>query len=180
VADYIPYWQLLRDPRWQRKRLEVMERAEFACEECSSATDTLNVHHRHYVKGRKPWEYGDDELRCLCENCHRIIGAKIEEAQQLIGSVSQFYLEEFIGFMRGSIALHNPDECSVLADCLGVSIGVARAYGVKTADVAYARSVYGDAIPSDHLIDVSRRRFDIATAGEQLILKQAPTHEAPV
>ena len=31
----------------------------------------LNVHHTYYIKGRKPWEYGNDTLVTLCENCHK-------------------------------------------------------------------------------------------------------------
>jgi hypothetical protein len=64
------YSDLLRDPRWQRKRLEVMHRAHFACEHCGDTTTTLNVHHVEYVRGRMPWEYSGRELRCLCEPCH--------------------------------------------------------------------------------------------------------------
>lgn len=54
-----PYWQLLKDPRWQRKRLEVLNRANFACRECGGTDLTLHVHHRYYISGRKPWEYPD-------------------------------------------------------------------------------------------------------------------------
>lgn len=64
------YQELLKDPRWQRKRLEIMERADFACEKCHDKTTTLNVHHERYVRGRAPWEYENDELHCLCERCH--------------------------------------------------------------------------------------------------------------
>ncbi len=31
----------------------------------------LNVHHKYYVKGKAPWEYEDDALVTLCEECHR-------------------------------------------------------------------------------------------------------------
>ena len=31
----------------------------------------LNVHHKYYVKGKTPWEYKDDALITLCENCHK-------------------------------------------------------------------------------------------------------------
>lgn len=65
------YSDLLKDPRWQRKRLEVMEAAGFACELCRATDKTLNVHHAKYVRGRKPWEYDRSELHCLCEGCHR-------------------------------------------------------------------------------------------------------------
>jgi hypothetical protein len=64
------YADLLKDPRWQRRRLEVLERAGWACEQCSATTRTLHVHHVRYVRGRMPWAYGDDELQCLCEHCH--------------------------------------------------------------------------------------------------------------
>lgn len=60
----------LRDPRWQRRRLEIMQRADFSCEECSSKTRTLHVHHKIYRTGAMPWEYTDAELACICEDCH--------------------------------------------------------------------------------------------------------------
>lgn len=65
-----PYWELLRDPQWQRKRLEVMQRANFKCERCGDASSTLNVHHTYYTKGAMPWDYPDEALKCWCEPCH--------------------------------------------------------------------------------------------------------------
>ncbi len=34
-----PYWQKLQDPRWQRKRLEILNRAGWKCEKCGNAED---------------------------------------------------------------------------------------------------------------------------------------------
>lgn len=31
----------------------------------------LNVHHTYYIKGKAPWEYEDDALITLCEDCHQ-------------------------------------------------------------------------------------------------------------
>lgn len=31
----------------------------------------LNIHHQYYVKGKFPWEYDDDALVTLCEDCHK-------------------------------------------------------------------------------------------------------------
>lgn len=31
----------------------------------------LNVHHKYYISGKSPWEYDDDALITLCEDCHR-------------------------------------------------------------------------------------------------------------
>lgn len=64
------YFEKLRDPRWQKMRLEVMQKNEFCCEICGDSTSTLNVHHKAYFKDREPWEYLSQQLSCLCENCH--------------------------------------------------------------------------------------------------------------
>lgn len=83
------YSQLLRDPRWQRRRLEIMARANFACEECGDTRTTLNVHHKVYRAGAMPWEYVDAELACLCENCH-------EEEHNPMPAVFASRLEELL------------------------------------------------------------------------------------
>jgi hypothetical protein len=62
---------MLRDPRWQKKRLKVMELVNFTCEDCGTDTETLNVHHSYYEKGLAPWDYPDQSLHCLCDDCHK-------------------------------------------------------------------------------------------------------------
>jgi len=64
------YSDKLKDPRWQKKRLEIMQRDGFACQECHADDVHLNVHHSYYVSGRWPWNYPDWGLRTLCEACH--------------------------------------------------------------------------------------------------------------
>lgn len=64
------YASKLKDPRWQRKRLEVMEYNSFECEVCGDKESTLNVHHKAYKKNAEPWEYEEHELSCLCDGCH--------------------------------------------------------------------------------------------------------------
>jgi hypothetical protein len=64
------YWEKLQDPRWQRRRLEALEKAEFACELCYDNESPLHVHHKEYFKGREPWEYELEQLAVLCEGCH--------------------------------------------------------------------------------------------------------------
>jgi hypothetical protein len=66
------YTEQLRDPRWQRKRLEVMQRDDFACVTCKDVTTELHIDHKFYIKGASPWEYPDDALQTLCRNCHEI------------------------------------------------------------------------------------------------------------
>jgi len=64
------YSEKLRDPRWQRRRLEIMQIAGFVCERCGSDSTTLAIHHLVYRVGSQPWCYPDHELVCLCEECH--------------------------------------------------------------------------------------------------------------
>lgn len=64
------YSELLKDPRWQKKRLEIMQRDNFTCQLCFSTTKTLHVHHLAYV-GSYPWETPDSDLITLCEDCHK-------------------------------------------------------------------------------------------------------------
>lgn len=59
------------DPRWQRKRLEVMNRDGFACRLCEDKGRTLNVHHAYYVKNRPCWDYPMFALETLCSKCHK-------------------------------------------------------------------------------------------------------------
>jgi hypothetical protein len=66
----VKYSEQLRDPRWQRKRLETMQRDDWKCCRCSRGDVTLNVHHREYINGRMPWEYELEMLETLCEPCH--------------------------------------------------------------------------------------------------------------
>jgi len=65
------YQDMLKDPIWQRKRLEILNRDNFSCQKCGSKKDTLHIHHRHYINGRKPWDYPDTLLVTLCYKCHK-------------------------------------------------------------------------------------------------------------
>lgn len=64
------YAEQLRDPRWQRRRAERLAACDYTCKKCGDTKTELNVHHRKYVRGRKPWEYDDHELDVLCRPCH--------------------------------------------------------------------------------------------------------------
>lgn len=66
----ISYSELLQDPQWQKKRLEILQSRGWACEKCDDTERTLNVHHRYYVKNREPWKYPDFCYQVLCRDCH--------------------------------------------------------------------------------------------------------------
>ena len=64
------YAEKLKDPRWQKKRLEIFERDGWRCKICGSEDDTLNVHHLTYRKGFDPWEINNGLLMTVCSKCH--------------------------------------------------------------------------------------------------------------
>ena len=68
------YEDLLKDPRWQKRRLEIMQRDNFTCQHCGNGLNDgvpLNVHHIRYRRNLMPWEYDDADLTTLCEKCHK-------------------------------------------------------------------------------------------------------------
>jgi len=64
------YGDLLKMPQWQRKRLEVMARDNFACQMCGDNMNQLHVHHSVYIDNRMPWEYANEILMTVCHYCH--------------------------------------------------------------------------------------------------------------
>lgn len=78
------YAEKLRDPRWQKKRLEVMERDHFSCIGCGNDKETLNVHHKYYVRGKEPWEYELSAFMTLCETCHEFESVNRRTAEEKI------------------------------------------------------------------------------------------------
>lgn len=81
------YSDKLRDPRWQRMRLQIMERDRFHCVECGSGDNTLNVHHGCYLPGLAPWEYEAHLLHTVCESCHERAQDALAVVHKLLGSL---------------------------------------------------------------------------------------------
>lgn len=76
------YSEQLKDPRWQRKRLEILGCANFTCVCCGNNKETLHVHHRYYVAHRYPWEYPLFCFQVLCIKCHENIKTDVEDRRQ--------------------------------------------------------------------------------------------------
>jgi 5-methylcytosine-specific restriction endonuclease McrA len=64
---------MFRDPRWQRRRLEILQRDDWRCRCCGEGGKELHVHHRRYRSGEPPWNYTDEELITLCTACHNTV-----------------------------------------------------------------------------------------------------------
>jgi len=67
------YKDKLKDPRWQKKRLEILSRDNFTCTKCNDDKSELHVHHNWYIEGLSPWDYQNKYLSSLCKYCHKAI-----------------------------------------------------------------------------------------------------------
>jgi hypothetical protein len=79
------YSQKLKDPRWQKKRLEILNRDEWKCRYCGDKKTTLAVHHLEYLG--EPWEAPEDKLITLCEDCHHLAETDCFKHRQMEGII---------------------------------------------------------------------------------------------
>jgi 5-methylcytosine-specific restriction endonuclease McrA len=105
-----PYVFKLKDPRWQKKRLEILNRDNFTCRCCGDNENTLNVHHIVYPKSRFPWDTDNNNLITLCDYCHElwhhIFNGKF--AVELISNALNLFLE----WERDDIRIYLEKNCS--------------------------------------------------------------------
>jgi 5-methylcytosine-specific restriction endonuclease McrA len=99
----ISYGQLLRDPRWQRKRLEILERDQWKCRHCGDADNELQVHHKRYERDKAPWEISEGALVTLCHDCHERVTKHLREAQELLRELTADQLIITIGQMKATL-----------------------------------------------------------------------------
>lgn len=116
------YLEKLKSPKWQKKRLEVLQRDNFKCCLCGDEETELHVHHLKYTK--EPYDAPLSDLETLCKNCHHIKtfhydvgifkkGIKIYESLIYIledGAVALFHndsgrIEHTVTFKKNSIVL---------------------------------------------------------------------------
>lgn len=98
------YRELLKDPRWTARRLEIIWRAQMTCDECGYVgrhEGEMQVHHRAYRPGSPaPWQYEDSELRCLCDPCHEELTDQMYRVQAAIGRLSVMAIPKVIRFVN--------------------------------------------------------------------------------
>lgn len=96
------YIEKLRDPRWQKKRLLILERDRWQCQSCGNEQKTLNVHHKIYLPNKDPWDYSNSQLITLCEACHDTETKNRKEIDILfIQAVRTHLLGEEISILTG-------------------------------------------------------------------------------
>lgn len=93
------YAEKLRDPRWQKRRLEILQRDDFTCRYCKDNETELHIHHLTYSKN--PWDTDEDNLITLCKHCHYII-EDCKAAEILVYAIhkNEFTNHEFVCFVN--------------------------------------------------------------------------------
>ncbi len=69
IESEIQRERLYEDPRWRKKRLEILKRDKRKCQICGC--DAQDVHHIKYINSyNAPWNIENDYLVSLCKKCH--------------------------------------------------------------------------------------------------------------
>lgn len=131
------YLELLKHPKWQKKRLGILEAHDFTCDECGDTEATLHVHHRFYKKKAKPWEYEDGDFAVLCVTCHDIVTENLREFRAMVGSLDIAHQLVGFGYVLGLLARmdHDGPPLNKKISPPEVALGIADAWGIEYEDV---------------------------------------------
>jgi len=119
------YSEKFKDPRWQKKRLQVLERDNWECQICHDTENTLNIHHRYYKKDTDPWDYPSESLITLCEDCHEIETAERPKSERSILHVlrKHFMYDDILSIASGIHYIKLQHEPDVVASVYGWAFG---------------------------------------------------------
>lgn len=108
------YSEKLKDPRWQKKRLEIFNRDQWMCQRCYNHESTLVVHHRLYLPDTEPWDYPNELLLTLCESCHELEREERSGSEELLLQAlrKNYLIDEIVTFRKAfenMKLLHTPE-----------------------------------------------------------------------
>jgi hypothetical protein len=152
-----------KDPRWQKKRLEIMERSVFECDNCGDKETTLNVHHTYYDKGLSAWEYPDESLKCYCEKCHEREHDRDNKLSLAMRKLWTYEKDIIRGFVEGLVLFHIDEEGEreIALENAEKLEGIARAFSVDE-DVLYLSATDRD---GQKYVSIVTRREILAKEG---------------
>ena len=106
--SHTSYSAKLRDERWQKKRVKILERTKGLCQDCKKEFEKLEVHHCYYMTLCLPWQYPLDSLRALCRDCHEKRAVSEMRLNALLARVGRQKIDELYIQLRNQI--ERPDE----------------------------------------------------------------------
>lgn len=129
------YFEKLKDPRWQKKRLECFDHYGWKCELCGDNSQQLQIHHKEYLKGWQPWDYDFKQLAVLCHTCHAMTTyhdslTYLLSFIPMAGSVNRDKLAFFVAGLTGMQMAGTPKEMAWFA------LGAKAAEDVALTDIA--------------------------------------------
>lgn len=153
------YVELLKDPRWQKRRLHIFNRDHWACQSCGATEKSLQVHHLRYERGKPPWDSPDDALTTLCDACHWATTDLKRLIRHLLDRASFASLARVAGYLRAMEIQGSPDGRVQLRDWRH-AYGIGDALGVDVDDVLAARDPR-DEVSGEQLLalPVRKRRW---------------------
>lgn len=101
------YQDKLKSPKWQKKRLEILQRDSFTCQMCGDEKTELHVHHIKYTN--EPYDAPNENLQTLCKHCHYLESYAHKMAEKVI-FVHKLLDNVFCKFQSGKILISNIDE----------------------------------------------------------------------
>ena len=102
------YTEQLKNPAWQRKRLEILERDSFTCQLCSDTETELHIHHKFYEKGKKAWQYENSNFMTVCKVCHKT--TEFYKGSGYIPIISVKSCKEALGIIIVTTILYNDNK----------------------------------------------------------------------
>ena len=70
MKQRMTYTEQLNHPLWKQKASFIRERDDFKCVLCGAEWKELHIHHKSPEPFKLAWEYPDEMLETLCEDCH--------------------------------------------------------------------------------------------------------------
>lgn len=86
-SNVMTYSEQLKSPKWQKRRLQVLEAAGWKCCNCHKEDRQLQVHHGAYLRGVDLWDYPPEMFHVLCDKCHKKVSGHIETFMRWFGTL---------------------------------------------------------------------------------------------
>lgn len=100
------YSEKLKNPKWQKRRLEILQRDNFTCQICTDTETELQIHHKKYTG--EPHEAPEEDLVTMCKCCHKAETYANKKGLNLISSFKKG--NSYFGKLSdNSLYLSNPD-----------------------------------------------------------------------
>jgi len=106
--------------QWELLQLKICERDDWTCVNCGQSDCYLYIHFKIFEPNKKPWEYPEDSLVSLCEDC-------FAEERKLLGialnCLSEAARSKFLAVQIDSIAsslfsMKLPDDSEVVGEAI--------------------------------------------------------------